>query len=74
MKNNYWKILKDYPPSHVNNSREIIREKLEQRDRAIEKFKKTPSMYWAKRLEEYGIDVDFETYDSVFVTASDFNN
>lgn len=65
MKNNYWNILKDFDPD--TNAREIIKY-------ALEKFKKTPSMYWAKRLEEYGIDVDFETYDSVFVTASDFNN
>lgn len=67
MKNNYWNILKEFPPSTVNSSREIIKY-------ALDKFKKTPSMYWAKRLEEYGVDVDFETYDSVFVTASDFNN
>ncbi len=65
MKNNYWNILKDFDPD--TNAREIIKY-------ALEKFKKTPSMYWAKRLEEYGVDVDFETYDNVFVTASDFNN
>lgn len=65
MTNNYWNILKDFDPN--TNAREIIKY-------ALEKFKKTPSMYWAKRLEEYGVDVDFETYDSVFVTASDFNN
>jgi hypothetical protein len=51
----YWDILKNYDSN--TNAREIIKN-------AIEKFKKTPSMYWARRLEEYGIDVDFNNYDN----------
>jgi hypothetical protein len=61
----YYEILKDFDPN--TNAREIIKN-------VIEKFKKSPSMYWANRLGEYGIEVDFDNYDSVFVGESDFNH
>lgn len=66
-KNTYWEVLKDFPPSTVNSSREIIKY-------ALEKFKKTPSMYWANRLGQYGIEVDFDGYQDVFITKEDFNH
>lgn len=64
MKNNYWKILKDFDPD--TNAREIIKY-------ALDKFKKTPSMYWANKLEQYGVMVDFDNYDNNFLTTEDFN-
>jgi len=61
----YYEILKDFDPN--TNAREIIKN-------AIEKFKKSPSMYWANRLSQYGIEVDFDCYQDTFITQSDFNH
>lgn len=66
MNNTYWNILKDYPPSYVNNSREIVKYYLE-------KFKKSPSMYWANKLESLGVIVDFDNNNDCFLTEEDFN-
>lgn len=73
-KNTYWEVLKDFPPSYINNSREIVRDILEKRDYAIKRFKGSPSMYWANRLSQYGIEVDFDGYQDVFITKEDFNH
>lgn len=66
MNNPYWNILKDYPSSYTNNSREIIKYYLD-------KFKKSPSMYWANKLESVGVIVDFDNNDNNFLSAEDFN-
>jgi hypothetical protein len=50
-------VLKDFPPSSTNNAREIVK-------RLLLKFKKSPSAYWAKQLEEVGVDVDFNSNDN----------
>lgn len=47
-------ILEQFPPVSVNNSREIIRQKLEQ-------FIKMPWTRTAWELEQMGIDIDFPT-------------
>lgn len=62
---NYYSILKDFDPN--TNAREIIKY-------ALEKFKKTPSMYWANRLSQYGIEVDFDGYQDTWVDSTDFNH
>lgn len=53
----YWNILKNFDSPNVNNSRDIVKY-------YIEKFKKTPCMYWASQLEAIGVDVDFNNYDN----------
>jgi hypothetical protein len=50
-------ILQNYPPASINNSREIIKSYLE-------KFMKYKNEYYAKVLEDFGIDVDFNNYDN----------
>lgn len=50
-------VLKDFPPSSTNNAREIVK-------RLLLKFKKSPNTYWAKQLEEVGVDVDFNNNDN----------
>ena len=67
-------VLKEYPPSYINNSREIIREIWKKKEYAIKKFKSSPSMYWANRLSQYGIEVDFDGYQDTWIDASDFNH
>lgn len=51
-----WSILKKFPSSSVNNSREIIREKLK-------RMLKYPSEINAQQLENLGIDTDFSVRD-----------
>lgn len=51
------KVLKNFPPSSQNNAREIVKG-------IVLKFKKSPNTYWAKRLEEVGVDVDFNNLDN----------
>jgi hypothetical protein len=57
MNKTFWTILKDFPPASVNNSREIIRHYLEL-------FKKYRNPYYAKQLEDFGIDVDYSPLDN----------
>lgn len=45
-------ILRQFPPAWVNNSREIVKEKLL-------RFKKYPSERLTQELEQLGITVDF---------------
>lgn len=62
--NKYYDILKGFDPN--TSAREIIRH-------ALDRFRKSPSMYWAQRLEEYGVQVDFDNYQDCFLEEADFN-
>lgn len=54
-------ILKQFPPSSTNNSREIVRGKLE-------RMKKFPSEKLAQDIEKLtGIDVDWNDQDADFM-------
>jgi hypothetical protein len=61
----YYEILKDFDPN--TNARDIVMF-------YINKFKKTPSPYWANQLSAFGVEVDYDPYDCVFVTEADFNH
>lgn len=50
-------VLRNFPPASVNNARSIIKN-------LLAKFKEYPSAYWAKQLEEVGVDVDFNNLDN----------
>ena len=50
-------ILRQYPPSSVNNARDIIKSYLL-------RFIRSKSDRNAKVLEDFGIDVDFNNYDN----------
>ena len=52
-----WKVLQNFPPASVNHSREIIR-------KYLEKFRIYKNPYYAKQLEDFGIDVDYSPLDN----------
>lgn len=58
MKTALWKILSQFPPSHTNNARSIIRSKLMG-------FKDNPSTYRTQELDNLisDISVDFDDGD-----------
>jgi hypothetical protein len=54
---NIWKVLKELPPSYINSARAIVKP-------ILEGFVKFRNHYFARRLEDYGIDVDYSPYDN----------
>jgi hypothetical protein len=57
MNKTFWTILKDFPPASVNSARDIIKSYLE-------KFIKYHNDYFAKQLEQLGVDVDYHFMDN----------
>lgn len=53
-------IVMSYPNSSVNNSRSIVRNKIE---RLLNYFHKTKSPYVAELLQQEGLDYDFDVTD-----------
>jgi len=55
--NTYWIVLKDFPSSAINSSREIVK-------KYLELFNKYKNPFYAKVLEDFGIELDYSPLDN----------